>query len=77
MTPSRLRECLDLIGWSQRELADRLAIHETRTRRWAAGRYPVPPAVGDWLERLVAFHLRNPAPRVGPESPPGRLHRDA
>lgn len=68
MTPARLRECLDLLGWSQRELANQIGLHETRTRRWASGRYPVPPPVEQWLERLVACHAANPPPEVAPES---------
>jgi plasmid maintenance system antidote protein VapI len=64
VTPDRLRECLDLIGWTQRGLADHLGVHETRTRRWAAGHYPVPPEVALWLERLAKAHADNPAPLV-------------
>ena len=56
VTPDRLRECLSSIGWSQRALAERLGLHETRTRRWASGRYPIPENVADWLERLAAVH---------------------
>lgn len=56
MTPTRLRECLATIGWSQRGLADRLGLEETRTRRWASGRYPIPENVAQWLERLSSAH---------------------
>jgi ribosome-binding protein aMBF1 (putative translation factor) len=62
MTPTRLRECLDLIGWSQRALADTLGLHETRVRRWATGRYPVPDNVAAWLERLAKAHAAHPLP---------------
>jgi ribosome-binding protein aMBF1 (putative translation factor) len=56
MTPTRFRACLESIGWTQRGLADRLGLHETRTRRWASGRYEVPQNVADWLERLARCH---------------------
>ena len=62
MTPDRLRECLDLIGWSQRGLADKLEVDERQARRWAAGAAPIPDLVADWLERVGAFHAANPAP---------------
>jgi ribosome-binding protein aMBF1 (putative translation factor) len=62
MTPDRFRACLQSIGWTQRGLADRLAIHETRVRRWAAGQYEIPADVATWLERLTAVHARHPLP---------------
>jgi len=62
MTPSRLRECLDALGWSQRGLADKLGVHETRVRRMARGSFPVPAEVAAWLETLAAVHLAHPAP---------------
>ena len=62
MTPSRLRECLEALGWSQRGLADMLGVHETRTRRWARGALEIPAEVADWLETLTAVHVAHPAP---------------
>jgi len=64
MTPDRFDECLTVIGWSLRGVADRLGVHETRPRRWSAGRYPVPADVAKWLERLAAAHEKNPPPSV-------------
>jgi DNA-binding transcriptional regulator YdaS (Cro superfamily) len=63
MTPHRFHECLDAIGWSQRALADRLGVHETRTRRWASGRYPIPANVAVWLGTHAQRHeaMRLPA----------------
>lgn len=63
MTPARLRECLALLRWSQRGLADTLAADERQVRRWAAGAYAVPEPVAAWLERLATYHERNPPPR--------------
>ena len=62
MTPDRLRECLQALGWSQRGLAEKLGLHETRVRRMARGLHPVPAEVAAWLETLAAVHLAHPAP---------------
>jgi DNA-binding transcriptional regulator YdaS (Cro superfamily) len=62
MTPTRLDECLALIGWTYRGLAKRLGLHETRVRRWANGVYPVPANVADWLECLAEAHRLYPLP---------------
>jgi ribosome-binding protein aMBF1 (putative translation factor) len=64
MTPERFRECVEHIGWSMRSLADQLGMHETRTRRWADGSYPVPKEIERWLEKLAAVHERYPAPQM-------------
>jgi hypothetical protein len=64
MSPERLQECLDIIGWSARGLADRLGLHFMRSRRWVTGDYPVPPDVAAWLERLAETHERNPPPEM-------------
>lgn len=70
MTPERFKECVDTIGWTGHGLAAILGVHETRTRRWGTGRYPVPQNVADWLERLAAFHEKHPFPK-GWEQPKG------
>lgn len=62
MDATRLRECLAAVGWSQRFLADRLRIAETRSRRWASGRAPIPDNVAAWLERLGQAHEVAPLP---------------
>lgn len=56
MTPTVFHERLTTIGWSQRALASRLRIHETRVRRWASGVLPIPIAVEDWLNALAQAH---------------------
>ncbi|MBV1834972.1 helix-turn-helix domain-containing protein [Novacetimonas pomaceti] len=56
MTPTRLRECLALLRWSQRGLADVLDTHQTTVRRWATGAQPIPENVAAWLERLAKVH---------------------
>lgn len=62
MTPTEFTEVLDTIGWSRHKLAHRLGIHETRTRRWGNGTYPVPVNVAAWLRRLARLHEINRLP---------------
>ncbi len=62
MTPTWLRECLDLLRWSQRGLAEALDCDSRLVRRWAAGQASIAPDVAEWLERAAAFHSANPAP---------------
>jgi DNA-directed RNA polymerase specialized sigma24 family protein len=73
MTPTRLRECLALLRWSQRGLADQLQRPEGTVRQWARGAVQIPDDVAAWLERIApragrlhdrleALHRENPAP---------------
>lgn len=62
LTRARAREARQAIGWSIRNLADRLGYDERAVRRWESGERDVPPKVGEWLERLARFHEQNPAP---------------
>jgi transcriptional regulator with XRE-family HTH domain len=62
MTGADLTFALAVIGWSQRELARRLGVTESRVRRWARGTMPVPEAVADWLRRAAEWHIANPPP---------------
>ncbi len=64
MTPTRLRECLQALHWSQRGLAEVLAYSEGTVRGWARGVRPVPPEVAAWLEALAAAHQAHPAPQI-------------
>lgn len=52
MTPTRFRECLDALHWTQRGLARILNQPEGLVRQWARGARPVPQEVADWLEKL-------------------------
>ena len=63
MTPTRLRECLAALHWSQRGLADVLDYSEGTVRGWARGARAVPPEVAEWLETLAAVHVAHPAPK--------------
>jgi hypothetical protein len=53
MTPDRLRECLALLHWSQRGLAEILFCDDRLVRRWAQGSEPIPQSIAGWLERLA------------------------
>jgi transcriptional regulator with XRE-family HTH domain len=62
MTPNRLRECLVLLRWSQRGLAEALGRPEGTVRQWARGAVRVPDLVADWLDRAGRWHADNPPP---------------
>ena len=62
MTPAGFRAALDQIGWSRRQLAQRLECDTKLANRWATGSAPIPPSVARWLERRVRDDLREPPP---------------
>ena len=62
MTPTRLRECLALLRWSQRGLADALDRPEGTVRQWARGAVQIPADVAAWLEVRAKHAERHPAP---------------
>ncbi len=62
MTPTRLREILDELHWSQRDLADLVGCNERLVRRWAVGKPEAPGPLADWLEERLTLHRRHPAP---------------
>lgn len=62
MTPDRFRACLEALRWSQRGVADVLAVDERQVRRWAAGA-TIPGPIAAWLDFLAEVHEANPAPK--------------
>ena len=62
MTPTRYRECLDVLSLSQRGLAPILQCSDRLPRAWATGKDTVPPAIAAWLEAWVATRLAHPDP---------------
>jgi hypothetical protein len=62
MNPTRLRECLHVLGWSARYLAQITARHEHQVRRWLKGA-AIPPEIAEWLESRVRAAERTPPPR--------------
>lgn len=65
MTPTRFRECLDLLRWSQRGLAEALACNERTIRRMATGASDIPSQLAGWLERHAAAMQADPLPAIG------------
>lgn len=55
MTPDRFRECVDVLQWSQRQLADCIGVDDRLVRRWAAGTTVIPDHIEVWLERVASF----------------------
>ena len=62
VTTDRFRQCLALLRWSQRGLAEILDTHPTTVRRMATGSAAVPDNVAEWLEELAAVHEARPVP---------------
>lgn len=59
----RVKLILDWLGWSPRELADRMGAPKADRdiRRWAKGQRPVKPEVMEWFEELAKAVARRPA----------------
>jgi hypothetical protein len=62
MTPTRYRECLEILGLSQRGLAPIIGCSDRLTRGWATGRSDIPVGVAEWLEEWVAIRQAHPDP---------------
>jgi transcriptional regulator with XRE-family HTH domain len=63
MTPERFIACLDSLGWTRRNLAERLGLASpTTVRRWATGEASIPHALADWLERRATAMDTDPLP---------------
>jgi len=62
MAPDRYRECLAIVGQSQRALADVLGCSDRLTRSWATGRAAIPAGIAAWLEAWVAIRQAHPDP---------------
>lgn len=56
MTPTRMRECLAVLGWPLRELARRLRCDDGSIRQMGKGRRPIASNLETWLEDLAAVH---------------------
>lgn len=62
MTPTRLRECISILGWTQRGLARMLNRQEGTVRQWARGVVTIPADTAEWLERRAVMAELNPPP---------------
>lgn len=56
MTPTRMRECLAVLGWPLRELARRLRCDDGTVRQMGRGRRLIGSNLETWLEDLAAAH---------------------
>lgn len=54
MTPTRLAECLQSIGWTQAEFARRMKRDDRVARRMLSGDARLRKELGEWLERVAA-----------------------
>ena len=63
MTPTRFRQCLDALHWTQRGLARILNRPEGTVRQWARGAVRIPGPEAAWLEFLAVVHQKMPPPR--------------
>jgi hypothetical protein len=57
-----LNECLEIICWSKRALAEILNISPRLIQRWANGQNPTPDNVLEWLRGLAKAHDQFPLP---------------
>jgi hypothetical protein len=62
MDANQLKQSLVTLHWSTMTLADILHCPTDVVMAWYHGYEPVPAAVGDWLEQLIAVHEHNPPP---------------
>ena len=54
MSPTRLRECIALPGWSQRELARLVGLGDRAVSKMSTGKHSIPPELEEWLEAMAA-----------------------
>jgi hypothetical protein len=62
MTADRFRECLAMLHWSQRGLAEILYCDDRLVRRWAQGSEPVPESIAGWIEKMACVRQTSPRP---------------
>jgi transcriptional regulator with XRE-family HTH domain len=78
VTADEFRQILDSLGWSQRELADRIGRSESRIRKYARDRDFIDAPLAGWLRAIESAYRRGderecvrmldhppPAPRSG------------
>lgn len=62
VTPTRLRECLAALDWTQRGLGRLLGRQEGTVRQWARGAVQIPEDVAAWLEVRARYAEKHPPP---------------
>ncbi len=63
MTPTRPRDCIELLGWTQRGLARMLDRPEGTVRQWVRGVVRIPEIVAAWLEVRAKHAEEHPPPK--------------
>ena len=58
MDAAGFRECLHVIGWTQRGFANLVKADSRQVRRWAAGDAVIPEHISEWL-RYIVLELPN------------------
>lgn len=69
MTPRRLVDCMNVLGWTQRGAAQQLQRPDVTVQRWMRGTVAIPPEVATRLEELVRSAATGGSER-GTLSPP-------
>lgn len=62
MTPTRRRECLALLRWTQRGFAAAIGWDEGTVRRWLRGSSEAPAEIDAWLDRRAVAMADDPPP---------------
>jgi len=62
MTPTRRRECLALLHWTQRGFAVAIGWDEGTVRRWLRDGSEAPAEIDAWLERRASAMADDPPP---------------
>ena len=74
MTPTRLRECIALPGWSLRKLSRVLGVRSDATLQLGSGKRPIAPELATWLDELAAV-WETAAVRPARHSPTNGMRR--
>lgn len=67
ITLDRIRECIDIMHWSSRDLGAILKCGEAQVRRWLIGTNPMPYDQAHWLNKMAEWMTDNPPPPVHKE----------
>lgn len=62
LTAALLKECRQLLGWSQRELAERAGVHEQTVKYWERKQGVIAGIAVDQMFRELAIALTAPKP---------------
>ena len=63
MTPERFNECVELLRWSQLDLAAALECDVFLVNAWANEIEPIPYDIALWLDKLAKAHAKAGIPQ--------------